>query len=102
MGGFRFKQFEIKQEQTPMKVGTDGVLLGSWCRVEEAESVLDIGTGTGLLALMIAQRNPKAQITAIDIDPAAATEAKENVANSKFSPQISVINQSLENFSKNI
>lgn len=101
MGGFRFKQFEIKQEQTPMKVGTDGVLLGSWCRADEAESVLDIGTGTGLLALMVAQRNPKAQITAIDIDPAAAAEAQENVAGSKFSSRIRVINQSLEEFSRN-
>ena len=50
---FRFKQFSIKQERSAMKVGTDGVLLGAWCNVDDARHVLDIGTGTGLLSLMV-------------------------------------------------
>ena len=95
---FRFKQFEIKQEKTPMKVGTDGVLLGAWANVENDNQILDIGTGTGLVALMTAQRNPTATIDAIEIDPNAAEEAKKNIKASKFSHRIDIINQSLQEF----
>ena len=55
---FRFKQFTVRQDRTAMKVGTDGVLLGAWAEVEEAQNILDIGTGTGLIALMAAQKAP--------------------------------------------
>ena len=65
---FTFKQFTINQDACAMKVGTDGVLLGAWCPVEHAVRVLDIGTGTGLIALMIAQRAPKALIEAVELD----------------------------------
>ena len=60
-----------------MKVGTDGVLLGAWAELEEAASILDIGTGTGLIALMAAQRNAQARIDALEIEPAACREAHE-------------------------
>ena len=62
-----------------MKVGTDGVLLGAWCNVENACHVLDVGTGTGLIALMVAQRNGGALIDAVEIDPLASREAAHNV-----------------------
>lgn len=65
---FRFKQFTVLNDKTAMKVGTDGVLLGVWCDVCEAKSVLDVGTGCGLIALMIAQRNADCDIDCIDID----------------------------------
>ena len=77
---FRFKQFTIYQEKTAMKVGTDGVLLGAWANLEHARRVLDIGTGTGLIAIMAAQRAPRATIEAIEIDPSAYQQALENVA----------------------
>lgn len=75
---FRFKQFEVAQDQCAMKIGTDGVLLGAWANIDEADSILDIGTGTGVLSLMSAQRNPHAQIRAIDIDEAAVRQAQDN------------------------
>ena len=65
---FQFKRFVIHQEHTPMKVGTDGVLLGAWAELEEAASILDIGTGTGLIALMAAQRNAQARIDALEMN----------------------------------
>jgi tRNA1Val (adenine37-N6)-methyltransferase len=83
-----------------MKVGTDGVLLGAWPDVASADKVLDVGTGTGLVALMVAQRNSNAEIDAIDIDPAAVGQAKENVKNSPFFSQINCLNISLQDFLK--
>ena len=77
---FQFKQFTIYQDQTAMKVGTDGVLLGAWADLSEANTILDIGTGTGLIALMAAQRNPGAAIDAVEINPAAYRQATENIA----------------------
>jgi tRNA1Val (adenine37-N6)-methyltransferase len=73
-----------------MKVGTDGVLLGAWASVGNAVNVLDVGTGTGLIALMIAQRNPLAKVVAIDVDEQAVEQAKENTGNSPFSDRITV------------
>ena len=87
---FTFKQFTIRQDRCAMKVGTDGVLLGAWAAVEDCHSLLDIGTGTGLMALMAAQRAPKAHITAIEIEEEAAAQARENVATSPFARRIDV------------
>ncbi len=87
---FRFKQFTIRQERCAMKVGTDGVILGAWTDIEGAGRALDIGTGTGLLALMLAQRSKSLFIDAIEIDPAAARQAAENVAGSVYAERISV------------
>lgn len=85
---FRFKQFEVLNERTAMKVGTDGVLLGAWCPVESAHQVLDVGTGCGVIALMIAQRNNDSVIQGIDIDLNAIEEASTNFANSPWSDRL--------------
>lgn len=79
---FQFRQFTVCQDRCGMKVGTDGTLLGAWAR--GGKTILDIGTGTGLIALMMAQRFPSADITAIDIDDAAVAQALGNVARSPF------------------
>ncbi len=94
---FQFKQFKINQDRCAMKVGTDGVLLGAWADVASARSILDIGTGTGLLSLMVAQRS-KAEITAIEIDQDASLQAEENVDGSPWKERIKVINCSLQEF----
>lgn len=82
-----------------MKVGTDGVLLGAWASVAclQQQNVLDIGTGTGLIALMIAQRNPHAMIEGIDIDNASIEQAQENVAASPFRAQIAIDKRDFRN-----
>jgi tRNA1Val (adenine37-N6)-methyltransferase len=82
-----------------MKVGTDGVLLGGYADVENTETILDIGTGSGLIALMLAQRSD-AQITAIDVDKDAVSQALLNVANSPWPSRIQVIESSLASFEK--
>lgn len=88
---FQFRQFLVRQDQSAMKVGTDGVLLGAWTACENCRTVLDIGTGTGLIALMIAQRNPDANITAVEIDAAAAQQAVGNIGESLWADRISVL-----------
>lgn len=96
---FQFKQFKILQEKSAMKVNTDGVLLGAWVNVEFAQSVVDVGTGTGVIALMLAQRS-SAAITAIEIEKNAAQEADLNIQNSKWSNRISVHPVSFQEFAK--
>ena len=78
MSLFHFKQFTIQQEKTAMKVGTDGVLLGAWVKCNTAKKILDIGAGTGLISLMLAQQNPNAKITAIELETIASLECKSN------------------------
>jgi len=96
---FRFKQFSIVQEKSAMKVGTDGILLGAWTKLSDSTSrVLDIGTGTGLIAMMIAQRSKNSSIEAIEIEKDACEQAAENVKDSIFSNQIQVIHTALQNF----
>ncbi len=87
---FQFKQFAIQQDRCALKVGTDGVVLGVWAHVEGAKRILDIGTGTGLLALIAAQRNPTAWIDAVEIDDTSAEQAAENVAASPWSDRVRV------------
>ena len=99
---FRFKQFSISQEKSAMKVGTDGVLLGAWSPVEKANNVLDIGTGTGLIALMLAQRNLEAKIDAIEIEENAFTEAQLNVTKSPWQSRIKVFKTSLQTFKSDV
>lgn len=76
---FQFKHFTICDDSTAMKVGTDGVLLGAWADVAEDMSILDVGTGSGIIALMAAQRNATAYITAVDIDADAVAQAQANI-----------------------
>ncbi len=96
---FRFKQFTIKQGAAAFKVTTDSVLLGSWADFTNAKTILDIGTGTGLLALMAAQRS-NAQITAIEPDEMSFSQAEFNVSASPWKGRISLINNSLQEFSR--
>ena len=86
---FSFKQFTVRQERCAMKVGTDGTLLGAWAH--GGRTVLDIGTGTGLIALMMAQRFPQSRVTAVDIDAGAVEQARENVAASPFVDRVTVV-----------
>ncbi|MDR0825553.1 MAG: methyltransferase [Prevotella sp.] len=98
---FRFKQFTIYHDRCAMKVGTDGVLLGAWADVSDAYHVLDVGTGTGLIALMIAQRNGSVRIDAIDMDADAIGQATENIGKSPFASRIRCFNRSFQNFGIN-
>ncbi len=95
---FKFKQFEIDQELTAMKVGTDGVLLGAWADLGKALNILDVGTGTGLIALMCAQRHNTAKIDAVEIDPAAARQASENFKNSNWHRRLNLIHTDFNRF----
>lgn len=87
---FTFKQFEIRQDRCAMKVGTDGVLLGAWARVEHCKRILDVGTGTGLVALMAAQRS-HAEVVGIDLDADAVSQAAENAAASPWGSRVQVM-----------
>ncbi len=93
---FSLKQFDIRQDRTAMKVGTDGLLLGAWA--QGGSSVLDIGTGTGLIALMMAQRFPEAHVDAIDIDADAASQAEDNARRSPFADRVAVRCVSLQEY----
>lgn len=97
---FRFKNFSICQKNSAMKVGTDGVLLGAWAN--GGEKILDIGAGTGLISLMMAQRFPKALVTGVEIDCNAAEEAEENVKNSPFSDRVIICKSSLQDFAPSL
>lgn len=88
---FRFKQFTVHQDRCAMKVGTDGVLLGSWVKPPESGLIFDFGTGTGLVALMIAQRS-NAYIKAYELDESAANQAAENIEISPWKDRIAVEN----------
>ncbi|MBR1596025.1 MAG: methyltransferase [Phocaeicola sp.] len=94
---FAFKQFEVYHDRCAMKVGTDAVLLGAWADVVQAHRVLDIGTGTGIIALMIAQRS-KAHITAVDLDEDAVEQAEWNVFISPWCNRINVIRHDIRSF----
>ncbi len=98
MSIFKFKQFSIIQKKSAMKVGTDGVMLGAWASVNNAKNILDIGCGTGLISLMIAQRNSKADIIGIEIDKETSKEANININNSQWAERISIYNTSLQNY----
>lgn len=95
---FKFKKFTVYHDKCAMKVGTDGVILGAWVNIENTKKVLDIGTGCGLLALMIAQRNTKAQIIGVEIEKYAAEQAAENVANSEWSNRIKIIHADIKSY----
>lgn len=93
---FSFRQFSISQDRCAMKVGTDGVLLGAWA--PGGQRILDVGTGTSLIALMMAQRFPTSHVVGIDVDDEACLQAVENVENSPFSDRVKIVKSSLQEF----
>ena len=87
---FHFKRFSLDDALCAMKIGTDGVILGAWADVKDATNLLDVGTGSGLIALMVAQRSANAHVEAIDIDEGAVEQARINVAASPWSERVVV------------
>jgi tRNA1Val (adenine37-N6)-methyltransferase len=94
---FIFKHFIIQQDKSPMKIGTDAMILGAWVDPKDARHILDIGTGTGVLALMMAQKS-KAQIDAVELDENAFLQAKENFENSSWSYRLKAFHTSIQDF----
>ena len=96
---FQFKQFSVEQDRTAMKIGTDGVLLGVWTPIENNPfSILDIGTGTGIIALMLAQRSSAEQIDALEIDEEAYEQATDNFENSPWNDRLFCFHAGLDEF----
>jgi tRNA1Val (adenine37-N6)-methyltransferase len=98
---FKFKQFEVDQTGCAMKINTDGVLLAALVESNEPKRILDIGTGTGVLALMLAQRFISAQIEAVEIDEQATATAEKNFRSSVFSARLAVKNTAVEQYKSN-
>lgn len=99
MSKFQFKQFNIEQDRTAMKIGTDGVLLGTWAPIENNPfSILDIGTGTGIIALMLAQRSEAQQIDGLEIDEEAYEQATDNFENSPWNDRLFCFHAGLDEF----
>lgn len=98
---FQYQQFIVYHDKCAMKVGTDGSMLGAWTNTEHAEFALDIGTGSGLLSLMIAQKNPSLLVDAIDVDKDAIIQANENFSRSPFFDRIKCMQTSLQEYSTN-
>nr|MBI1230246.1 methyltransferase [Cytophagales bacterium] len=97
---FQFKQFRIEQDQCAMKVSTDAVVLGAVSGEKTPKTILDIGTGTGVIALILAQRHPSAQVTALEIDDAACLQARQNVRCSPWSERIRIVCSSLQDYQR--
>ncbi len=95
---FQFKQFTVYHNACAMKVGTDGCLLGAWASAPNSKTILDVGAGTGLLSLMLAQRFEFAQIEALEIEQICAKQCAENVANSPFANRVKTHATALQNF----
>jgi tRNA1Val (adenine37-N6)-methyltransferase len=95
---FQFKEFSIDQDRCAMKIGTDGVLLGAWTSIEDPYSILDIGAGTGILALMLAQRSDAEQIDALEIDEDAYEQCVENFENSSWADRLFCYHAALDEF----
>lgn len=98
---FHFKQFSVRHDRCTMKVGTDAVLLGSWAIVSKAKSILDIGAGSGVIALMAAQRTDDTKIDAVEIENQSAQQARENVLNSPWPARVFIHNVSVQEFIAN-
>ncbi|PWG04080.1 tRNA1(Val) (adenine(37)-N6)-methyltransferase [Polaribacter aquimarinus] len=100
---FQFKEFTIHQEKTAMKVGTDGVLLGAWCSVDGfPDTILDIGSGTGVISLMLAQRSDAMTIDAVELDENAYEQTVENFEQSDWGDRLYCYNSSFQEFAVEI
>jgi len=97
---FTFKQFHIDAFQCGMPVSTDAIILGAWADIEASSTLLDLGCGTGVLALMCAQRNPIVKIKAIEIEKNAVDAARKNIANSPWRDRVSVLHQSIQSMTE--
>lgn len=95
---FQFKKFSVQQDQCAMKIGTDSVLLGAWTSINNPHTILDIGAGTGVLSLMLAQRSNAQQIEALEIDEAAYVQCSENFENSPWNDRLFCYHASLLEF----
>ena len=95
---FQFKHFRINQAKAAMKVSTEACILGGYCQEENPTNILDIGTGTGLLAMMLHQKYPQASITALEIEENTFAQAQENIENAFLSEKISLLKQSVQDF----
>ncbi len=95
---FKFKQFTIEQDRCAMKIGTDGILLGAWVKLRDPYSILDIGAGTGIIALMMAQRSTAEVIDAIEIDDDAYEQCVDNFENSPWGDRLFCYHASLDEF----
>jgi tRNA1Val (adenine37-N6)-methyltransferase len=98
---FQFKQFSVQQQQCAMKVNTDGILLGAWAEGSQTERILDVGTGSGVIALMLAQRLAAAHIDAVEIEVAAAEEARANAAAAPWPDRVVVHTASIQEYARN-
>ncbi|MBL0667440.1 tRNA1(Val) (adenine(37)-N6)-methyltransferase [Aeromonas jandaei] len=97
--GFTFKQFHINHDRCAMKVGTDGILLGAWAPVEQARRVLDIGSGSGLITLMLAQRSRSdCQVDGVELDSDAVIQARENVAASPWADRVTITESAVQGY----
>ena len=100
MSYFDFKQFRVYHDHCAMKVGTDGVLLGAWAPIKNVKRILDIGTGSGLISLMLAQRS-EAEIVGVELDEPASIQATQNVEQSPFASRITIVNADIMKFVTN-
>jgi len=99
--GFRFRQFNIEQDRCAMKVGTDAVLLGAWVEVDGAKNALDVGTGTGVIAIMLAQRQPSLAVHGVEIDNFAYAQASENMQASPWAERLQVFPGAIQDYAQN-
>jgi len=95
---FQFKQFRVAHDRAAMKVCTDACVLGAYAEVDGAARILDVGTGTGLLALMVAQRNAEARLDAVEVDESACGQAADNVKASPWAGRIRVIRSRIQDY----
>lgn len=100
MSAFRFLQFDVEQDRCAMKIGTDSVLLGAWARLPETGPVLDIGSGTGVLALMAAQRAPQARVYGLELDEVACAQAAGNFERSPWRERLTAIGGAVQVWSQ--